>query len=134
MKKFSTLDRSIYITWVLLLFLGALSAALNVMNALTEPTYFQYRSLKHILFSSVTMYFLAYLSFALASAFRKRQPDTELLITTSKLGNLLSLFSLVTIVMVLFFKLEADRSLYYAIAGGFMIGVFGVFTRRQIKN
>ena len=134
MEKYSALDTGIYVTWTLLLLVGAGSAVVNVISAVGDPSYFQFRSVRHILFSSVTGCFLTYLFYALAWRMWKGEPDTELLLMSSKIGNLLSLFSLVTIGMIVFLKMEADQGAYLAILGGSLLGAFGFFTRRRFKN
>ncbi|HEY0898908.1 MAG TPA: hypothetical protein VGD90_06220 [Sphingobacteriaceae bacterium] len=134
MEKYSAFDKTIYIGWILLLFLGVVTAGHNVLTALTDPTYASYRSFKHILLTSAAAALFVYLFYALASGFWRGQLNIDMLIRASKLGDLLSLFSVITMVMILFFKIRAVSEDYYVILLGILLGGFGFYTRKRFKK
>jgi hypothetical protein len=135
MEHYSTLDRGIILAWILLLFLGSVTAAVGVFDALTDATYFRYQSLRHIFgLSSVTILF-GYVFYDLASGLWKGTPDMEMvLLTSSLLGKMALLGGLVTLIMITVFGMEGGPDFYYFIPGCFMIGAFGVLTRRKFRN
>jgi len=132
--KYSTLDKAIYIAWILLLFLGIVLAGKNVLSALTDPTYASFRSFRQILLTSAAASLFLYLFYALASGFWRGKLNIELLLKASKLGDLLAILSVVTIVMVLFFKDKTESGDNYFILTGILLGGFGFCTRKRFKK
>lgn len=113
---------------------GATGGAMNIYSALADPDYFKYQSIRHIVLSAATTLFLGGYAVYLIIGLWRRKPDVQMLVLATSIGNLLLLFSFIVIVMTALKIIEIENDVMYLLAGGILIGIFGIYTRKRFKK